>query len=206
MSCHFLICSGAKGTCPVPVQCAPSKSGDGRVVDAHSELWRITSAGRPIKARGWSRGSHSMESSLRIRQASFDNMASISELSRELAAHVGDPDPGSDASLLSDSGFGHDRWFECFVGGIVGFVLFCRRFEAHTRQKRLWLADVYVTESQRRDGIGCALIAAVQARAAELGCTAIDFELARGNHAARAFYEHLSGVVYEAIESWRLPT
>jgi len=137
-------------------------------------------------------------------------MAVIAELSRELAAHVGDPDPGSDASLLSDSGFGNDRWFECFVAEegsrILGFVLFCRRFEAHTRQKRLWLGDVYVTEGQRRDGIGRALVAAVQARAAELGCAAIDFELARGNHAARVFYEHLNGVVYEAVELWRLPT
>ena len=137
-------------------------------------------------------------------------MAAIAELSRGLAAHVGDPDPGSDASLLSDSGFGHDRWFECFVaeegGRIVGFVLFCRRFEAHTRQKRLWLGDVYVIEDQRRDGIGQALMATVQARAAELGCTAIDFELARGNRAARLFYEHLNGAVYEAVEPWGLPT
>ena len=56
-----------------------------------------------------------MESSLRICQASFGDMASIVGFSWELATHVGDPDPGSDASLLSDSGFGHDRWFECFV-------------------------------------------------------------------------------------------
>jgi hypothetical protein len=38
-----------------------------------------------------------MERRLRIRQASFDDMASIAELSRKLAAYVGDPDPGSDA-------------------------------------------------------------------------------------------------------------
>jgi predicted N-acetyltransferase YhbS len=129
---------------------------------------------------------------LRIREASFDDVAAIAELSRELAAHLGDPDPGSDASLLSDSGFGNERWFECFVAEegsrIVGFVLFCRRFEAHTRQKRLWLGDVYVTESQRRDGIGRALVATVQARAAQLGCAAIDFELARENRVARLFY------------------
>jgi GNAT superfamily N-acetyltransferase len=147
---------------------------------------------------------------LKIRQASFDDVAAIAELSRGLAAHLGDPDPGSDASLLSDSGFGNERWFECFVAEegsrIVGFVLFCRRFEAHTRQKRLWLGDVYVTESQRRDGIGRALVATVQARAAQLGCAAIDFELARENRAARLFYEHLDGVVYKAVEPWRLPT
>jgi GNAT superfamily N-acetyltransferase len=152
---------------------------------------------------------HSKELSLRIRQALFEDMAAIAELSRELAAQVGDPDPGSDASLLLDSGFGHDRWFECFVAEegsrIVAFVLFCRRFEAHTRQKRLWLGDVYVTESHRCDGIGRALVAAVQARAAKLGCAAIDFELARENHAARVFYERLDGVAYDAVESWRLP-
>ena len=137
-------------------------------------------------------------------------MDAVAELSRELAVQVGDPDPGSDASLLLDCGFGRERWFECFVAEegsrIVGFALFCRRFEAHTREKRVWLGDVYVTENQRRDGIGRALVAAVQGRAVELGCAAIDFELARGNDAARLFYEHLNGVVYEAVEPWRLPT
>ena len=154
--------------------------------------------------------SYSKEPSLRIRQASFDDMTAVAALSRELAAQVGDPDPGSDPSLLLDSGFGHDRWFECFVAEegnrIVGYALFCRRFEAHTREKRLWLGDVFVTENQRRDGIGRALLAAVQARATELDCTAIDFEIGRGNHAARLFYEQLNGVVYEAIEPWRLPS
>jgi|SRR5215469_7056287 GNAT superfamily N-acetyltransferase len=72
---------------------------------------------------------------------------------------------------------------------------------SHTSES-LWLGDVYVIEDQRRDGIGQALMATVQARAAELGCTAIDFELARGNRAARLFYEHLNGTVYEAVEPW----
>ena len=169
-----------------------------------------SAASRSGKALDRNRYPTQTEPSLRIRQASFDDMAAIAELSRKLAVHVGDPDPGSDASLLLDSGFGREQWFECVVAEegsrILGFALFCRRFEAHTREKRLWLGDVYVTESRRRDGIGHALIAAVRARGAELGCAAIDFELARGNHAARAFYEYLDGVVHEAVEPWRLPT
>ena len=136
-------------------------------------------------------------------------MAAVAELSRELAAHVNDPDPGSDASLLLDCGFGPDRWFECFVAEdgnrIVGFALFCRRFEAHTREKRVWLSDLCVAEDRRRDGIGCALVAAVQARAAELSCAAVDFELARGNNLARSFYKYLKAVVCDGIETWRLP-
>src|SRR5271165_1012619 len=105
-----------------------------------------------------------------VRQASRADMSAIAELSRELAAHVDDPDPGSEASLLSDCGFGSERWFECLVAAdsdrIVGFALFCRRFEAHTRQKRLWLGDLCVTADRRGDGVGRALIAAVESRAA----------------------------------------
>jgi GNAT superfamily N-acetyltransferase len=137
-------------------------------------------------------------------------MVAVVELSRELAAHVDDPDPGSDASLLLDCGFGPDRWFECLVAEdgncIVGFALFCRRFEAHTREKRVWLGDLCVARNQRRRGMGRALVAAVQARAAELGCAAVDLELARGNDGARSFYEHLKVVMCNGIEPWRLST
>ena len=144
---------------------------------------------------------------MKIRQALPEDMVAVAELSRELAAHVDDPDPGSDASLLLNCGFGPDRWFECLVAEdgnrIVGFALFCRRFEAHTREKRVWLGDLCVARNQRRHGIGRALVAAVQARAAELGCAAVDLELARGNDVARSFYEHLKGVVCDETESWR---
>jgi GNAT superfamily N-acetyltransferase len=145
---------------------------------------------------------------MRIRQASPQDMAAVAELSRGLAGHVNDLDPGSDASLLLDYGFGPDRWFECFVAEdgnrIVGFALFYRRFEAHTREKRVWLGDLCVARDQRRNGIGSALPAAVQARAAELGCAAVDFELARGNDVVRSFYEQLNAGVCNGIEPWQL--
>jgi ribosomal protein S18 acetylase RimI-like enzyme len=147
---------------------------------------------------------------MKIRPAFPHDMVAIAELSRELAAHVKDPDPGSDASELSDCSFGPDRWFECFVAEstnrVVGFAAFCRRFEAHTREKRVWVSDLWVAANQRREGIGRALIAAVQARAAELGCAAVDFDVARGNDTARAFYKHLEAVICKDIEPRRLPT
>src|SRR5215475_5131030 len=133
--------------------------------------------------------------SMKIRHASPRDMVAVGEL----AKHVNDPDPGSDASQLVDSGFGQDRWFECLVAEegnrIVGFAAFCRRFEFHTREKRLWLSDLWVAHDQRREGIGGALVIAVQARAAELGCAAIDFELAHGNDMARDFYRNLKAEI-----------
>jgi ribosomal protein S18 acetylase RimI-like enzyme len=146
---------------------------------------------------------------MKIREASPADMAAVAELSRELAAHVDDPDPGADAAALLSGGFGPDRWFECLVaeegGRIVGFALFCRKFEAHTREKRLWLGDLCVAADQRRNGVGSALIAAVRARAVALGCTAVDLDLARENEVARSFYKGLKAVACDAIESWRLP-
>ena len=146
---------------------------------------------------------------MKIRQAMRADTAEIAELSRQLAAHVNDADPGADASLLLDCGFGPDRWFECLVAEddsrIVGFALFCRKFEAHTRIKRLWLGDLCVAKDKRRDGIGQALIAAVQSRAAELGCATVDFELARDNATARAFYARLGAATCGDIEPLRLP-
>lgn len=147
---------------------------------------------------------------MKIRYASPHDMAAIAELSRELAAHVNDPDPGSDASMLSDGAFGPDRWFECLVAEntsrIVGFAAFCRKYEAHTREKRLWVSDLWVARDERREGVGRALVAAVRARAAELGCAAVDFDLARGNDIARAFYKRLKATICDEIEPWRLPT
>jgi ribosomal protein S18 acetylase RimI-like enzyme len=147
---------------------------------------------------------------MRIRQALPEDMAAVAELSRVLAAHVNDLDPGFDYSILVDCAFGLDRWFECLAAEeancIVGFALFCRRFEAHTRQKRLWLGDLCVAKDKRGDGIGRSLIAAVQTRAAELGCTAIDLELAHGNDLARSFYENVNAVICDGIEPWRILT
>jgi copper chaperone CopZ/GNAT superfamily N-acetyltransferase len=132
---------------------------------------------------------------MEIREAEAADMPEVAELSRELAAHVGDPDPGADAKLLAECGFGPERWFECLIAlvdaRIVGYALYCRLFEAHTRAKRLWLGDLYVGQRARGIGVGRALVAALRKRAADLGCDAFSLELARGNDIARSFYESL---------------
>jgi GNAT superfamily N-acetyltransferase len=143
-----------------------------------------------------------------VRPALPEDARAIAALSRELAAHVGDPDPGADPAVLLECGFGPERWFECLVAvegeRILGFALFCRRFEAHTRQRRLWIGDLCVAQGQRRHGVGLALVAALRARAASLGCVAIDLELARGNDLARAFWRGLNAEPCDGIEPLRL--
>lgn len=145
---------------------------------------------------------------MQVRNAAAGDMPAVAELSRALAAHVLDPDPGADVAQLLQCGFAPDRWFECLVAVIrarvVGFATYGRTFEAHTRARRLWLGDLYVDPGARRRGVGRALVAAVRVRAAELGCTDINLELARGNTAGRSFYRKLGARPFKDVDALRL--
>ena len=74
---------------------------------------------------------------MRIRQALPEDMAAVAELSRELAAHVNDPDPGSDYSVLVDCAFGLERWFECLVAEEANCMLTSRSFAEVAHHIRL---------------------------------------------------------------------
>jgi GNAT superfamily N-acetyltransferase len=121
-----------------------------------------------------------------------DDTAAVAEMARELAAAVGDAEPSLSASDLARDGLAPERWFECMVaeaeGKLVGYVLLCKGFEAHTGKKRLWLGDLYVRAATRRNGVGTALMTAVARYARALDCEAVYWDLWRVNALGGAFY------------------
>lgn len=52
-----------------------------------------------------------------------------------------------------------------------------------------WLEDLYVTEAERRSGVGAALLEAVLRRARERHCRRVELDVSDGNPAALALYE-----------------
>ncbi|MEQ9040829.1 MAG: GNAT family N-acetyltransferase [Silicimonas sp.] len=146
---------------------------------------------------------------MRIRSALETDVQTIAQLARELASHVADPDPGAETDAWLQLGFGEDRWFDCLVaevgGELVGFAAFGKRFEIHTRSRRLWLSDLVVTERCRKRGIGGALIASLRQRAVELGCDTIVLELWARNSSARAFYHRVGAVRDPELEVHLIP-
>lgn len=124
-----------------------------------------------------------------------EDAGAVVAMARELALSVADPPPALDAERLVRDAYGAERWFECFVaehdGVLVGYVLACRGFEAHTGKRRLWMGDLFIREKARRLGAGKMLIAAIAKHALALGCDAVYWELWRLNATGKAFYDRL---------------
>jgi GNAT superfamily N-acetyltransferase len=142
-----------------------------------------------------------------IRAMRREDAASIVAMARELAASVADPAPALTVSDLTRDGFGPERWFDCLVADagdrMVGYVLFCKAFEAHTAQRRLWIGDLYVRAGARLHGTGRALIAAVARHALQQGCDAVYWEFWRKNRSGEAFFQSLHGAEAEDIAAMR---
>ena len=60
-----------------------------------------------------------------------------------------------------------------------------------TASEDCWLEDLYVAESQRRGGLGEALVAAAIERARARGCGRIELDVSESNRAAWALYERM---------------
>jgi GNAT superfamily N-acetyltransferase len=130
-----------------------------------------------------------------IRAMQPKDAAGIIDMARQLAAALGDPQPGLTEAALMRDGTGPQRWFDCLVaevaGRLVAYAVVCKGFEAHTAMKRLWLGDFYVRPEARRNRIGHALMTAVARHARALSCDAVYWELWRMNSAGDAFYRSL---------------
>lgn len=138
---------------------------------------------------------------IEVRPARVADAGEIAALARALALHVADPDPGDAPGPLLESLFSPDPWGECLVadlaGAVVGFVVFCRRFEAHTGLRSLWIADLAVNANRRGHGIGAALLAAVRQRGRTLGAAAISLEVWTQNHGALRFYRSAGATILD---------
>ncbi|MGH8208455.1 MAG: GNAT family N-acetyltransferase [Steroidobacteraceae bacterium] len=130
-----------------------------------------------------------------FRRLELTDLPAVAQLARGLAAHVKDPDPGLEVDDLLKATLEPSPWCECLVAvedeAVVAFALYCRRYEAHTRQRTLWLGDLITAPDTRGRGVGHALIEALRGRARELDCIGITLEVWRENEAAIAFYDAL---------------
>lgn len=131
--------------------------------------------------------------SFTIRDASKNDMASVLDLIKQLAAFEKEPNAVEvTVEELKRDGFEDHPAFKCFVaeldGNVVGTAIVFNRFSTW-KGKILHLEDLVVSKEMRGKGIGTALLDRVVQHGYDLGVKRINWEVLDWNEGAIKLYE-----------------
>lgn len=144
-----------------------------------------------------------------IREATPDDVPALLGLVRDLARYEREPDAvvATEADLHRAL-FGADPRVHALVAagedGVFGMAVWFLAFSTWTGRHSLYLEDIYVRPDRRRGGAGRALMAALAARAVELGCARMDWSVLDWNEPAMAFYRTLGAAPMTEWTTWRV--
>ncbi len=138
------------------------------------------------------------------------------QLMRALAAFEGylDDFTVSEADLI-DFGLSAAPRFEALVAAndgtdaaprLLGMCVLYQTPWTYDMKPKLVMKELFVDEAARGRGVGQALLSAAQARAQELGASALIWTVLKGNAAAEAFYAGNGGKPDPLWNNWVLPT
>jgi GNAT superfamily N-acetyltransferase len=84
-------------------------------------------------------------------------------------------------------------------GEPLGYALFFPTFSTFLAIQGIWLEDLFVRPAHRKSGAGRALLAAVAARARELGAERLEWSALKWNELALGFYRALGA---QRMDEW----
>jgi len=87
---------------------------------------------------------------------------------------------------------------------LLGFAFLSTLFPAHDCTPALFLKDIFVAAAERSRGVGRALMVAAARLAVARGCSRINWNTARDNAVALAFYAGLGARPWENVLSLRI--
>ena len=147
-----------------------------------------------------------------IRVAQPSDIDQILDLIRGLASYEREPDAvETTAEDLHRALFGPEPrvWAHVAVApdggpGLAGMALWFLAFSTWTGQPTLYLEDLFVRPEVRSSGLGRQLVAALAARAVELGCARMDWSVLDWNESAQGFYRSIGAAPMEEWTTWRV--
>ncbi len=90
------------------------------------------------------------------------------------------------------------------AGTVAGMLIYFVSFSTWTGRHGLYVEDLFVVPGQRRQGTGKALLAALAARAVQLGCPRIEWVVLDWNQPAIEFYLSLGALPMDGWRTFRL--
>jgi GNAT superfamily N-acetyltransferase len=133
-----------------------------------------------------------------FRDAVPADVLEIVAMMAELAEHQGDPSDQMTAATLLRDAFGEDAIITLVVaadaGGLVGYVSFLDAFESSHAARGVFVTDLYVRPSHRRQGVARRLLAAVARRARNNERSYVWLVSTNWNKPAHAFYQSVADI------------
>jgi GNAT superfamily N-acetyltransferase len=91
-----------------------------------------------------------------------------------------------------------------YQGAVAGFAVFFYNFSTFEGKPGIFIEDLYVDESHRRQGIGLAMFMHVARLAKEQGCGRLEWSVLDWNEPAIRFYENLGAAALSDWTTYRL--
>jgi GNAT superfamily N-acetyltransferase len=146
------------------------------------------------------------QSSVKIRVATANDLATIMELIRGLADYERLADRvTATEELIHRALFGPRPYAECLIAeagdSAAGFALFFHNFSTFIGKPGIYLEDLFVNPEFRGRGIGRALLARLAAIAIDRDCGRMEWAVLDWNEPAIEFYRALGA---ESLDDWRI--
>ncbi len=133
--------------------------------------------------------------------AKYENLShALTGNAQKLAQDLFGPRPAAEA-LVVEAAPARDAHALEAAPTLVAFALFFANYSTFLTQPGLYLEDIFVLPTERRRGIGKALLKAVARLACDRNCGRLEWSVLDWNTSAIAFYESLGASV---LPDWRI--
>ena len=133
---------------------------------------------------------------INIRPARREDADDIAAMARALSISDGGRVSRFSAEAFLRDGFGDAPAFETMVATVqdtpAGYAVYYWGYDTDSATRGVYLADLYVDERHRRDGVGTALVTGVARHSRDRGGRWIFWSVLKRNKAARRFYRHIA--------------
>jgi ribosomal protein S18 acetylase RimI-like enzyme len=143
-----------------------------------------------------------------VRDARLEDCEQIAALADGLRRVLADPTGNLTAAAIARDGFGDNAEFSVVVADtgsfLAGYALFLDAYEPAYAARGVYLADLYVTDEMRGQGIGRQLISAVAADAQRRRRSYVWWAVLETNTTALEFYRRLKPTFKHSVVSHAL--
>ncbi len=138
-----------------------------------------------------------------VRRARPDDAELIARMARALSIADGGRPSRFTAESFRNDGFGEHTAFSTMVveldGEAVGYAIYYPGYDTDSATRGIYLADLYVDETCRRQGLGRALLAGLAAEARSNGARWMFWSVLKRNRGARRFYKKIAPELKDVI-------